>query len=71
MPCMHMPEPAVSDSFAHGDAHFLQAFWDRCTNPVRVVHGVLGIWVCSNILFNYIMCVRTPPGSTPEIPTQA
>lgn len=26
--------------------------------------------MCFNIIFNYIMAVRTPPGSTPEISTQ-
>ncbi len=35
-------------------------------NIMRIAHVAFGVYILVNILFNYITCVRTPPG-TPDI----
>ena len=44
-----------------------QAFWERTTPLQKAVHGFAAAWVCSNILFNYVMGIMTPPGTTCNI----
>jgi hypothetical protein len=41
-----------------------QAFWDRSSAAQKWLHGVLAVWVCGNIFFNYAMGILTLPGST-------
>lgn len=32
-----------------------------------LAHSAAGLWLSSNILFNYALCVRTPPGAPPDL----
>jgi hypothetical protein len=45
----------------------MQAFWDRTSVIEKWIHGFLAAWVCSNLAFNYMMAILTPPGSTRTI----
>lgn len=42
----------------------LQAYRDRTTSPQRWVHALLAAWVVPNLVFNYVMAILTPPGTT-------
>jgi len=35
--------------------------------PTGAPHLCLGVWLSFNILFNYLMCVRTDPGAVPDL----
>lgn len=48
----------------------VQAFADRSTTAKKSLHGILAIWVCSNIAFNYAMAIITSPGSTRCVPRE-
>jgi hypothetical protein len=37
------------------------------TSPAGVAHQITGVLLSFNILFNYAMCVRTDPGSPPDL----
>lgn len=35
------------------------------TTPPGAFHSAMGVWLSANVLFNYYMCIRTPPGRPP------
>jgi len=37
----------------------------RGFGPLKLLHFGFGLWLLVNILYNYISCVRTPPGKPP------